>query len=81
MLFSTDLTLQVAPDRFLEIKAALDSKDPALLYAIDPEYAPFWCPDCHEIFTLKEWNLQYHGESGSWASGTCPHGHERKIEW
>lgn len=81
VLFSTDLTLQVQPDRFLDIKAALDSNDPALLYAIDPEYAPFWCPDCQEVYTLKQWNLQYHGENYSWASGTCPKGHERKIEW
>lgn len=81
VLFSTDLILQVQPDRFLDIKAALDSNDPALLYAIDPEYAPFWCPECQEVFTLKQWNIQYHGENYSWASGTCPNGHTRKIEW
>jgi hypothetical protein len=79
--FSTYLTLQVQPDRFLDIKAALDSNDPALLYAIDPEYAPFWCPVCQKTFTLHQWNLQYHGENYNWASGTCPAGHERKIEW
>ncbi len=81
VLFSTDLTLQVQPDKFLDIKAALDSNDPKLLYAIDPEYAPFWCPECQKVFTLKQWNLKYHGENYSWASGTCPNGHERKIEW
>jgi hypothetical protein len=36
----------------------------AAVYAVDPELAPWWCPEC---------SASYCGEH--WASGRCPQGH------
>ena len=60
--------------------------DPAELYALDFELAPFWCPDCSATYCGDHWRswMEFeHDPLPAWLDsirGTCPHGHERMLE-
>jgi hypothetical protein len=60
---------------------ALQSGDPAALYAIDREYAPFWCPTCRASYCrehYRSWTL-YDDGFFDCIQGVCPAGHERML--
>jgi hypothetical protein len=60
--------------------------DPAALFALDFELAPFWCPDCHAVYCgthWQHWLVFDHDPLPAWLDsirGRCPHGHERTLE-
>ena len=60
--------------------------DPAALFALDFELAPFWCPDCHATYCGDHWRswMEFeHDELPGWLDsirGVCPRGHERMLE-
>ncbi len=63
---------------------ALRSGDPARLYAVDLEAAPFWCPTCEAVYggeCWAQWDV-YDDEWTTWFDerrGRCPQGHERML--
>jgi hypothetical protein len=64
--------------------AALAAADPVALHAVDPEFAPFWCPSCQAIYCADEWVLEEIWDDEQpefWEElrGTCPDGHDRMI--
>ena len=64
------------------VAAALATRDPAALYAIDFELAPFWCPKCAASYCGDHYRTVTVYDEGYFdcIRGTCPAGHERMLE-
>lgn len=62
--------------------AALESGDAAALYAIDSEYAPFWCPWCSASYCKEHFRSWVTFDDGFYDAtyGICPEGHQRKLD-
>jgi hypothetical protein len=62
------------------VRAAI--ADAAALHALDPELAPFYCPECERSYCGAHWRREDVFEDGLHDSirGTCPEGHERMLE-
>ncbi len=64
-------------------RAALHTTDPPLaLYALDPELAPFYCPECRRAYCKDHWQTLnvFDGDALDAIRGTCPRGHERMLD-
>ena len=61
-------------------------EDPAQLFALDFELAPFWCPECGAVYCGEHWRTWMVFEDDpipGWMDsvrGVCPRGHERMLE-
>jgi hypothetical protein len=65
------------------LQAALKTGDPAALFAVDLELAPFWCPKCAASYCGEHWVRWSVFDDDGWHDsirGRCPHGHERMLE-
>jgi hypothetical protein len=64
------------------VEAALRSLDPVALYAIDREYAPFWCRSCGKSYCSACWVVwvDYDESFYDCTRGRCPEGHERIMD-
>jgi hypothetical protein len=80
-------TFTSAPDQpvpkgsFLRLHDVLAGGDAAALYAADPDYAPFFCPDCRASYCGAHWERP--DAVDGWDAlvrGRCPRGHERVLE-
>jgi hypothetical protein len=62
------------------VRAAI--ADAAALHAIDPELAPFYCPECERSYCGAHWRREdvFEGDFHDSIRGTCPEGHERMLE-
>jgi hypothetical protein len=56
--------------------------DPAALRRIDPELAPFYCPDCAQNYCRADWRTCVLFDDGFYdcTMGRCPNGHEHMID-
>jgi hypothetical protein len=56
--------------------------DAAALHALDPELAPFYCPECARSYCGAHWRREDVFEDGLHDAirGRCPEGHERMLE-
>lgn len=65
-----------------EMVLAVESGDPAALYAIWYEYAPFWCPRCGLSYCDEHYRSYPVFDEGffDYIQGICPRGHQRKLE-
>jgi hypothetical protein len=75
--FTSTLT-QAATDAVRETIASA-----AALHALDPELAPFYCPDCGKTYCGEHWRREDVFEDSHFHEGirgTCPEGHERLLE-
>jgi hypothetical protein len=66
------------------VAQALERADAAALYALDLEYAPFYCPACDAVYCHECWRtfLVFADDLPGWLEetrGTCPQGHERML--
>jgi hypothetical protein len=63
------------------VVGALASGDAGRLYAIDSEFAPFWCPACHSSYCRDHWRTTELYDDGFFdcIKGRCPNGHERTL--
>jgi hypothetical protein len=66
------------------VAPALERGDAAALYAVDLEYAPFYCPTCDRVYCVDCWrtSLVFADDFPGWleeTDGTCPEGHERML--
>lgn len=66
---------------YREVDDAVRRRDPAALYALHPEFAPFWCPGCAQVYCADHWRRFEVEEEGfhEETRGTCPRGHERML--
>jgi hypothetical protein len=66
------------------VQAAIDQGDldPVALRGIDPELAPFYCPDCELNYCADDWAREVVFDEGFYdcTRGTCPHGHVHTID-
>ena len=63
------------------VAVALGTGDAAALFAIDREYAPFWCPRCGSSYCrdhYRAWAVYDDGFFDCYR-GVCPEGHERML--
>ncbi len=63
------------------VRAAI--ADAAALHALDPELAPFYCPDCRRTYCGAHWVTEDVFEDDYFHDsirGTCPEGHARMLE-
>lgn len=64
------------------IRGALASGDPSVLYLLNSEYAPFWCPRCALVYCPGHWVVWQEMDEGFYdcTRGRCPEGHERILD-
>lgn len=63
--------------------AAVAAGDARALYAVNPEFAPFFCPRCNSCYCADHWEQQDDFEEDGWfdcVRGTCPRGHKRMLQ-
>ena len=80
--FTSRLWLAVQPRQLRALRAALRDADPAALYAVDLELAPFWCPKCEASYCGEHWVRWSVFDDDGWHDsirGHCPQGHERML--
>ena len=75
------VSVTLGPIRLKRAATALRSGDPAALYAIDREYAPFWCPTCRASYCREHYRSWTAFDDGFFdcIRGECPAGHERML--
>ena len=66
------------------VARALERADAAALYAVNLEYAPFYCPACDRVYCAECWrtSLVFADDLPGWLEetrGTCPEHHERML--
>ena len=61
---------------------AISAGDPAILYDLDIELAPFWCPSCALIYCGSCLSIWVEYDEGFYddTRGRCPAGHERILD-
>jgi hypothetical protein len=61
---------------------ALRGGDPRALWALNAEWAPFYCPECNACYCRAEWNEAMEFDEGFYdcTYGTCPRGHTRLLD-
>lgn len=67
--------------RFDEFRQLIAEGDVRGLHALDPEYVPFYCPQCDRAMCVVHWKVWDEFE-GSWhdsTRGLCPQGHQRML--
>ena len=64
------------------VAAALEDNDAAALFAIDREFAPFWCPICRLSYCREHFRSWVTFDDGFYDAtyGACPEGHQRKLD-
>ena len=81
--FSGRMWMAITREQRRALKAALRASDPAGLFAVDLELAPFWCPKCEASYCGEHWVRWSVFDDDGWHDsirGRCPHGHERMLE-
>jgi hypothetical protein len=74
------ITLTPVPTE--QVATALATGSAAALFALDSEYAPFWCPRCKASYCREHYRSWDVYDDGFFACvrGVCPKGHERTLE-
>jgi len=78
-------TMRVAPENESRLRAILEAPDARSLYALDDEWASFYCPTCGRSYCSDHWQLdvRYDDDFPGWYDctyGTCPAGHRRMVD-
>lgn len=78
----TNWSMPISPAGYQQVAAALRSSDLAALYALDKDYAPFYCTRCPGVFCALHYRLEeVWDEVGlDYWHGTCPYGHGKFID-
>ncbi len=82
--FVTKMTAGVASSQFKNVVNALETKDAGVLFQVDFEFAPFFCPKCNLSYCRDHWitwvvfdeELSYMIDC---TKGRCPERHERML--
>jgi len=64
------------------IEAAMGHPQPVQMFAIDPEFAPCWCPTCQQSYCADCWSVWVEQDEGFYdcTRGRCPRYHERILD-
>jgi len=74
-------TIGVSGNKVELVKAALLARSAAQLYALDYQYAPFWCRECKHCYCREHYPSYAAYDDGHFDCyyGTCPKGHKRML--
>jgi hypothetical protein len=66
------------------LRDAVARGDVRRIHSLDPEWVPFYCPQCEKSYCGACWttSLVFDSEWENWLEemrGTCPEGHERML--
>jgi hypothetical protein len=70
-------------DDMARLRAILARRDARALYALNGEWASFYCPTCDRSYCVAHWRLDIRFEDGGWYGctyGTCPAGHRLMVD-
>lgn len=75
------LSVTLGPVPMRAVASALATGHESALYAIDSEYAPFWCPTCDASYCREHFRSWPVFDKGffDYTLGVCPKGHERIL--
>ncbi|GLV55474.1 hypothetical protein KDH_23180 [Dictyobacter sp. S3.2.2.5] len=78
----TNYSMPLSPTATQQVAAGLRSGDPAALYELEKDYAPFYCTQCAGVFCALRYHLEeVWDEAGpDFWHGTCPYGHRKFID-
>jgi hypothetical protein len=66
------------------VQALIDqgSADPVAIRQVNPDLAPFYCPDCELNYCAKDWDTHVMLDDGFYdcTMGTCPNGHRHMVD-
>lgn len=76
------VSVTIGPVPMEDVAIALGAANAAALFAIDPELAPFWCPECGASYCREHYRSFEVYDDGFFdrVRGVCPKGHERTLE-
>ena len=65
-----------------DLAEAIRARDAAALFRRDPEFTPFWCPQCSCSYCDRHWAREVAFDDGFYdcTYGTCPAGHRRMLD-
>ena len=75
------ITISLRAGQMERVAAAIGKSDVRALFAINEEFAPFWCPDCEAAYCgdhYSHWDVYDEGFF-DYVRGVCPSGHERIL--
>jgi hypothetical protein len=83
--FTGSLRSPVSHGAFTNVREALADGGAGVVFGLDQEYAPFYCPVCSRSFCGDHWERRnvFDEDMPNWRDsirGRCPHGHERMLE-
>jgi hypothetical protein len=75
---------RIGTDKAGALRDALGRADVGRIYALDLEWAPFFCPTCAKVYCGACWRtwLEFDPDFPGWLEeqrGACPEGHERML--
>jgi len=75
-------TMMVTGAQAKSVSEALLAGSASALYAINYEFAPFWCPSCQCSYCHEHYVSFPTFDDGFYDAtyGTCPHGNRRKLD-
>jgi hypothetical protein len=79
----TGKCVHAIPAEYVEpMRDAVERKDWPLLFRIDPEFVPSWCPKCEAHYCKKHFVTLPFFDDGfyDYTMGWCPKNHERKVD-
>jgi hypothetical protein len=81
--FRSSLVARVSAETLDHLREIISAGDARALYAVDCEFAPFFCPCCKACYCGDHWETWDVFEKDGWfdcVRGRCPAGHERILE-
>lgn len=81
--FVSCATTRLAPRLARRLARVVSRANAKALFRRDPEYAPFFCPECSACYCNDHWLRWDVFDDDGWHDsirGRCPTGHERMLE-
>lgn len=83
--FMGHITESLSQEAIPAIHQAISQASGRLLYDLNLLWAPFYCPDCEQVYCRQHWLIipQFDDDFPGWydcAYGTCPQGHRRLVD-
>ena len=78
-------TQRIVADGLPQVRAILARRDVHALYALNEEWASFYCPTCDRSYCRAHWrfDVRYDDDFPGWYDctyGVCPEGHRRLVD-
>lgn len=79
--FLMDLTAHVSEQIYYQVQNFIHLQDSQNIYAIDREFAPYFCPQCDRNYCDKHWLRETLYDEGFYDAeyGICPKGHRKML--